>query len=156
MISLALPLSRFPQMFWYPMLAAPLLLATALIARHTRLGWKDLGLRRLSLPLQLALPMGGLGIGALEYLILRPTPSHMDLSWPGVLLSCLILLLFTGFLEELIFRGLMQQFALAALGPRAGLWYIAILFGVLHMGYLSIADIVFVTLIGALFGQIVG
>jgi uncharacterized protein len=155
-VSLTLPLAHFPQMVWYPILAAPLLLATALIARHTQLAWKDLGLHRLNLPLQLALATGGLGIGALEYLILRPTPSHMDRSWPGVLLSGFVLLLFTGFMEEVVFRGLLQQLAQAVLGRRVGLWYIAILFGVLHIGYLSILDVVFVAMVGALFGQLVG
>jgi uncharacterized protein len=155
-VSLTLPLSRFPQLLWYPILALPLLVAAALITRNTGFLWKDSGLRRHNLPLQLALAIGGLGIGALEYLILRPAPSQIDGSWPGLLLSALILALFTGFTEELIFRGLIQGLAQLVLGRRAALWYVAILFGVLHTGYLSILDVVFVVLVGALFARLVG
>src|SRR5262249_55119946 len=74
LLSLPLPLPRLPQMVWYPVIAIPLLISTYLIARQLGVSRRDLGLRVGVIPLQLALALGGLGIGALEYLILWPAP----------------------------------------------------------------------------------
>jgi len=64
-----------------------------------------------------------------------------------VWLPALILLVFTGFLEEYIFRGLMQR-AAGAVMARFGLIYVSLLFAVLHIGYRSLADFAFVFCVG--------
>lgn len=153
LLSLALPLPRLPQMAWYPVIAIPLLIATYMIVRQLGVSRRDLGLHMGVLPLQLALALGGLGIGALEYLILWPAPQSASFSWNVFLLSSLSLVLFTGFSEELIFRALLQRLALPALG-RWGLIYVSLLFGVMHIGYLSATDVLFVAAIGLLFAQL--
>jgi hypothetical protein len=63
-------------------------------------------------------------------------------------------MIFTGFSEELIFRGLLQTVTMQVLGRRA-LLYGALLFAVMHVGYGSLADIVFVFAVGMLFGLLV-
>jgi membrane protease YdiL (CAAX protease family) len=73
------------------------------------------------------------------------------LEWAEVWLPALILMACTGFGEELVFRGLLQQVASDALGRWAGP-YVAVLFAVLHVGYLSFADVVFVFAIALFFG----
>ncbi|MGH2352075.1 MAG: lysostaphin resistance A-like protein, partial [Chloroflexota bacterium] len=102
-------------------------------------------------PLHLAVGLLGVPLGLLEYRILLPTPLAPGLAWPAVLLPALILLLSTGFAEELIFRGLMQRAAGAALGAWAGPLLITALFAVLHTGYRSWLDLAFVFLAGGLF-----
>lgn len=154
-LSLALPLTHVPQLAWYPFVAAPLLLAAWMIARQVGVSRRDLGLRLGALPLQLALVSGGLGLGALEYLIIRPPLLVAGSSWPMLLIASVVLLVCTGFTEELIFRGLLQRLAAPVLGP-ASLAYVAVLFGVMHIGYLSVVEVVFVALVGALFGRVVG
>jgi hypothetical protein len=69
------------------------------------------------------------------------------------LVPILILMFSTGFIEELIFRGMMQRAATEALG-RFGLPYVAALFAVLHVGYLSVLDVVFVLIVGLFFGWV--
>src|SRR4029453_9463384 len=90
----------------------------------------------------------------MEYAILRPTPLVESYSWRAVVLPILSLVIFTGFTEEVIFRGLLQTVAMPALG-RWTLTYVSLLFAVLHIGYLSLADVAFVFGVGMLFGQIV-
>src|SRR6266545_1643820 len=153
LLSLALPLPRLPQMAWYPVIAIPLLIATYMIVRQLGVSWRDLGLRLGVVPLQLALGLGGIGIGALEYLILWPQPQSVGFSWNVFLLSSLSLVLFTGFSEELVFRALLQRLAQPALG-RWGLVYVSLLFGVMHIGYLSVTDVLFVSAVGLLFAQL--
>jgi membrane protease YdiL (CAAX protease family) len=154
LLSLAMPLVNFPQIAWYPIVSIPLLAATWIIVRQTGVpGWA-MGLRIGNPVLQLMLTGVGLGLGALEYLILRPRPIIASLDWQSVLIASLILVIFTGFNEELIFRGLLQATSTAVLQGRS-LLYVSLLFGVLHIGYLSVVDVVFVTGVGLLFAYIV-
>jgi membrane protease YdiL (CAAX protease family) len=106
------------------------------------------------LPLQIAVALTGVALGYLEYKILKPQPLVETFSLQAIWLPALILLVFTGFLEELIFRGLMQRASLPTIG-RLGLVYVSLLFGVLHIGYRSLADLVFVFLVGLFFSLIV-
>ncbi|MBK9944783.1 MAG: CPBP family intramembrane metalloprotease [Kouleothrix sp.] len=154
LLSLSLPLTRFPQIAWYPIVAVPLFLAAWVVIRLLGISRQTLGLRVGSLPQQIMLIGGGLGLGAIEYAILKPAPLVSSLTPGSLWLPALSLIVCTGFSEELIFRGLLQQVAAPALG-RWALMYVALLFAVLHIGYLSLADVAFVFAVGLLFGYIV-
>jgi len=66
----------------------------------------------------------------------------------------LILLLGTGFVEEFIFRGVLQRSAVEAFGGW-GVIYVSLLFAILHIGFLSWIDVVFVFVIALFFGWVV-
>ena len=154
LLSLSMPLLRFPQIAWYPLVSIPLLIALWLIVRQTGISRQALGIRLGYLPLQLLLVSVGISLGVIEYLILQPQPVVKSLSWQELLLPVLSLLIFTGFTEEIIFRGLLQALALRTL-ERAPFIYVALLFAVLHVGYLSLVDVLFVFAVGVLFAYIV-
>ena len=69
------------------------------------------------------------------------------------MVASVILMVSTGFAEELIFRGVIQRASIQALG-RFGLLYVAILFAVLHIGYGSIPDLILVFTVALLFGWV--
>jgi LysM repeat protein len=96
----------------------------------------------------------GLGFGLIEYLILQPDPLLTELRWDSVWLPILILLIFTGLLEEIIFRGMLQSTASQYLG-RWGVPYAALVFAVLHFGYRSALNVLFVLAVALLFGSVV-
>ena len=155
LMSLSLPLLKFDFMYWYMIIGIPLLLAAWVVFRLSRykaaqvgLGWGRL------LPAQLVIGLSGLGLGLMEYLILKPEPLVESFSLANIWLPALILLVFTGFLEELIFRGLMQQASVNTL-KKYGPVYISVLFAVLHIGYKSWIDLVFVFLVGFAFSIVV-
>ena len=156
LLSLALPLANFPLIFWYAVVGVPLFIATIMSMRVTGVKPNMIGLQFSwrSLPAQLLIGLSGLAIGYIEYLILRPDPLVAELSWELVWLPALILLLFTGFLEELIFRGIMQTSSNQMLG-RLGVVFVAFVFAVLHMGYNSILDMIFVFSVAIIFGLLV-
>jgi uncharacterized protein len=150
--SLSLPLGRLPLLAWYPLIGVPIFASAFLTIRKLGYTRKQLGLT-VSLEglhrQMIMVPFGAvLGIG--EYLIFRPAPLAPRFTIEDIWLPALILLLFTGFEEELIFRGVMQRAALRSLG-RWGLIYVNLVFAVLHIGYLSILDLIFVFLVGLLF-----
>ena len=153
-LSLAMPLIHFPLVYWYLVVGTPLFVAAYLSARQAKLSREMIGLQVRYWPLQLLIGLFGICLGLIEYLILRPQPLVAELRWELVLVPALILLFFTGFLEELIFRGLMQATAWQYLG-RGGLFYIAGVFAVLHLGYRSVIDVLFVFGVALLFGLLV-
>jgi membrane protease YdiL (CAAX protease family) len=136
------------------MVSIPLLVGVFYLVRQVGVTRAELGLVPGKLSLQLMLAGGGLGIGVLEYAILQP---HSMLSRPDLgeaAVAALSLVIFTGFNEELIFRGLLQSQAAPVMKRLAPL-YVSALFGVLHIGYLSVLDVVFVTGVGLLFAYLV-
>lgn len=153
-LSLSLPLQDVDLQYWYAVVAIPLLIATVLVARTLGFSRFDLGLTPGRLPVQLLVASSGVALGALEYLILKPEPLVDDFSWVAILLPALILFVGTGFMEELLFRGLMQSVAQKALGGFA-IVYVAIVFAILHIGYESVLDLVFVFLVALFFGWVV-
>lgn len=153
-VSLALPLQDYIFYFWYLLVGAPLFLSAFLVARYVGFRPADIGLRLNGWPMQLLLGFGGIGLGYIEYLILRPAPLVNALTLEQVWLPGLILIVFTGLLEEIIFRGLMQKAFIDGLGKTAGLLFVSIIFAVLHLGYHSALDVVFVFAVALLFGYV--
>lgn len=149
-VSLGLPLAPFPQVYWYLLTGAPLVAAAVVAMWVLGTPWRAVGLSLRGWAWQPPLALAGVGFGAAEFYILRPAPLIAEMEWRQALLPALILFLATGFAEELLFRGVVQRAALDALGI-GGLVYGALLFAILHLGYLSALDVAFVFGVGLLF-----
>jgi membrane protease YdiL (CAAX protease family) len=154
LLSLSLPLANVPLVYWYLLTSIPLFVATYIAMRTLDIHWGGVGLTLRAWPLQLAVGVVGAAFGYLEYQILRPAPLARSFTLEQLWLPALILLFSTGFMEELIFRGVMQRVAQEALGG----WhivYVSALFAVLHVGYKSLLDVVFVFGVALFFGYVV-
>ncbi len=154
-ISLGMPLVDIPQIWWYPIIYVPLLAATIVVMRILGQRAREVGLNFGSLPVQLAVGLSGFLLGVAEYLILAPQPMIAELTWQEVWLPALIFLMCTGFVEEFIFRGVLQRTAVAVFGSWWGIIYVSLLFAVLHVGFLSLIDVVFVFIVALFFGWVV-
>jgi hypothetical protein len=155
LLSLSMPLLEFDFSNWYLVIGAPLFISVLLVYRLTGYQPQDVGLSLgTGVFWQMVIATTGLIFGYLEFRILKPEPLVESLTLQNVWLPVLILLVFTGFLEELIFRGLMQRASKDTL-YRLGPVYISILFAVLHIGYRSLTDFVFVLLVGLFFSLVV-
>lgn len=138
MLSLALPLDEFSRIYWYALIAVPMLIAAVMIARLLRLSRFDLGLslRGESDPIQLLVALTGISLGAVQYQILKPEPLIDSLTLREFLLPALILLVFSGFTEEFLFRGVLHRAAVMAIGS-LGMITVAVLYASLQMGHAS-------------------
>ena len=154
LVSLALPLQPLPLAYAYLAAGAALLLPVGLAARLAGLSRQDVGLHGRGLRVQLLAGATGAGLGYVEYLILSPRPLLPEPGLSGAWLPLAALLAFNGLLEELIYRGLVQGGASSCLG-RAGLPYSAALFAVMHLGYRSLVNVLFVFSGGLAFGWLV-
>ena len=151
LLSLSLPLAGVPLIYWYAIVGAPLFAAAIFTARAMRYTPARIGLTLGALPTQLIIGASGIFLGYLEYLILKPQPLVGSTHWEEIAVAALILFVFTGFLEELVFRGVMQRALSEGIG-RYGVPYVAVLFAVLHLGYHSALDFVFVLVVALFFG----
>ncbi len=155
LISLSLPLRSVPLIYWYLIISVPLYVAAFILKRLVlQIPWDQVGLHGRGLALQGLIPFLGLPLGMLEYRILRPAPLISGGNPGEFLIAALILLISTGLIEELIFRGIMQQVALEVMG-RQGMVYVSAIFAVLHIGHRSLVDVVFVFGVALLFGWFV-
>ncbi len=147
-LSLSLPLAQIPIIYWYLITSIPLFAALIVAARTLGFSWSNLGLNLRGWPLQLAIGLTGIAFGVVEYYILRPDPLAQGFELSYLWRPALILLVSTGLLEEMIFRGLLQRTSTNTLG-RWGLLYVPLLFAVLHIGYMMFIDVVFVFFVGS-------
>lgn len=154
LLSLSLPLTRFPPVYWYALISIPIFIALAVVAALLGYRSAQVGLTVKRTPVQLLVMFTGVPFGVAEYLILRPSPLVPEFSLAALLLPALILLIGTGFVEELAFRGILQRTMTDVLG-RWGWIYVAVLFAVLHVGYLSVLDVLFVFSVGLFFAWVV-
>ncbi|MCL0052924.1 CPBP family intramembrane metalloprotease [Dehalococcoidales bacterium] len=153
-ISLCMPLANIPLIWWFPIIYAPLLAAAMVVMRLLDYSREQVGLTVKWFPVQLVVGLTGVVFGIAEYFILRPEAMIAELTWQAIWLPAVILLLCTGFVEELIFRGVLQRAALEALGGW-GIVYISLIFATLHIGFLSWINVVFVFVIALFFGWVV-
>jgi membrane protease YdiL (CAAX protease family) len=149
-MSLTLPLIGFPIIDWYFLVSVPVFVSTFMIANV--LGYKrnDLGLVWRRGWVQLLILLCGPLLGWAEGHILTVQGLAGSRTVVSMLPPALILFFCTGFMEELAFRGLLQR---AAFGLFAddGIFFISLLFAVLHTGYRLPEDSVFVFCVGLLF-----
>jgi len=157
-ISLAMPLSNVPQIWWYPIIYASLLAAAVMVVRILGYRARDVGLSFRLFPVQAVVVLSGFLFGVAEYFILTPEPMIIELTWQEVWLPSLIFLVCTGFVEEFIFRGVLQRTAVGAFGGW-GIVYVSLLFAVVHLIHYSavgltrvLMDIGFVFAVALFFG----
>ena len=153
-LSLSMPLAKFDPVFWYLMAGLPVFLAALVVMVPLGLRPQNIGLRWSWSPIQPGVAVLGFGLGLVEYQILRPEPLIEGLTLAHFVLPATILMVATGFLEEFIFRGILQTAASATLGGLVVL-YVSLVFAILHIGYRSAADVVFVLAIALIYGWVV-
>jgi uncharacterized protein len=149
--SLSLPLSAFPLVYWYLASSVPIFVATLLIMRQLDFKHYFFRPRKQHLSLQIFIVLSGVVLGVTEYMILRPQPLIDTFTPLQFVVGASILLFSTGLMEELVFRNVMQVVAIENLGKHFSLLYVSLIFGVLHIGYGSVFDFIFVTLVGYYF-----
>jgi membrane protease YdiL (CAAX protease family) len=152
-ISLTLPLAQIEAPYRYLFAGVPMTIGAILVARAVHMNRQAMGLTWRAPLWQIAIVLVSIVLGFVEYVILRPAPLG-PLPWTAAgFLPALSVGVFTGFPEELVFRGIMQTAARPVLG-RWNWVYVSAVFAVLHIGYASFIDFVFVFFVGLLYGWV--
>ena len=144
-ISLSMPLAGIPQLWWYPIIYTPLLVGAFQVTRLLGYSWGDIGFKVKRISIQLAIALTGFGFGLAEFFILTDEARATNLILGKTpILAGFLLMVTTGFVEEIIFRGVLQRGAVQTLGAWWGMAYVSLLFAIVHWIHGSVLDIVFV------------
>jgi membrane protease YdiL (CAAX protease family) len=166
LLSMTMPIPALSPLYWQLLIGLPALLAIFRVAGVANFTPGQLGLQWRHRRLQLVIAISGFLLSAPAYIFLRPEPL-IDSFQPGeVLLASFILLLFSGFMEELLFRGVLQQLAREVFGREgflfAWLCYTVTLIGnstvsPLYLPFMAMTALFFgywVELTGSLWGAV--
>ncbi len=136
--SLTLPLNQFPVLWRSAVIGVPIFAAVVIAVNQLGIEWGALGLNFRPLLPQILIGALGIPLGLVLYIVLQPVSLIASDSVANVLLSGLILLVFTGFLDAFIFAGLLRRTASALYG-KWGILFAALIFTMLHLGIGSLA-----------------
>jgi hypothetical protein len=151
LLSFTMPISHVSWIYWVAMVGVPLLIAAFLTARLLDLSRASLGLCRRSWPPQVLITLSGLPLSIAAFFLLRPEPPVIRLDWQQAAISALVLIIFAGFTEEVIFRGMLQAVVSETVGS-AALFYGSLVFAVTYIGSQSWSYVLFMGLVGLFFG----
>jgi hypothetical protein len=154
-ISFAISDQSFPGVWYYVLAETPLLVA-ALTARSAfGLSWSSVGVRMPKWPaLAAVVIVTGAGLGYAESRIIHPAALISSLTWANIIIPSILLTIFTGLSEELLFRGLLQHYAVKIMGNRMGIVFVALGWSLLHIGWHSAWDVLFVFAVGLAWGWV--
>ena len=152
-LGLAVPMRYLPPIYWYAAAGVPLFIAVALVARALGIPVRSLAsMPKLAYafgPPQMLFALSGLPLSLLAFAIGRPKPIEIA-SGIELILAVIILLAMVGALEEITYRGMLQDRATELFG-RQGLLYVNALFAAMHFGSLSWLYVPFIALVGLLY-----
>lgn len=142
MLSLSMPLAHFSRLSWFLLISIPTFIAIFTCMWLQALRPINVGLSLPSLqntPIEAGVILLAIPFGIAEYQILKPSPL-LELEAANLITASLIFMVCTGFVEELVFRGLIQYNAIQLMRKWWGIIFISALFAVLHIGNLSLLD----------------
>lgn len=153
-LRLALPVTQANLLYLFFIISVLLFITSITIIKVQKFNRKKVGLVLGNIPVQLIIALSGFLLGFIEYMILMPQPLIPSFTLERVLLASTVLVISTGFAEELLFRGIIQRNAENALGNIYGVVYPSILFMVFHIGWYSSLDVLFVFGVSMFYGYI--
>ena len=156
-LSLSMPLTHFAYIMWFLLISIPIFIAIFTCMMLQGLSLKDVGItfpKAKDIPIELGIVLLAPPMGILEYRILTPEPLLYELTPTSLIAPVFIMVIYTGFVEELAFRGLMQYHAVKMMGWW-GILFIPAIFAIMHIGNLVYWDMLFAFAIGGIYALIV-
>jgi membrane protease YdiL (CAAX protease family) len=148
-INLSLPPFPLHPVFYYFLAGVPMLVGAYLVAQEIGFSFSKAFLGSESFIQVIGGYCLGVIIGLMNYLLFRPqivAPGYEEL--PFLIVSFTVLI-GSGFLEELLFRGILYRAAVETLGQQVGWQYSSLIYASLQLGRFS-AGAVLIALVSAL------
>lgn len=155
LLSLTTPVPGIPVVYWVALVGAPLAVGGVFAARAAGLDLRALGLRRTHWLPQTAIAALGVPAGLGAWLTGGPTRLIDGHTAPAdIVIIVVLLVVFVGFTEEFIFRGVIQA-GMSLVYSRGAVVLTAILYGSSYLGSLSFRYAAYMTLVGLVYGALV-
>jgi membrane protease YdiL (CAAX protease family) len=153
-ISLEVPLTDIPPILLYHLSYALVLVAAIFVVGVLGYTLKQVGFSFGRFPIQLLVGLTGIGFGIAEYFLLVPEPIIAELTFREVWLPALILLVTAGFMQEFVFRGVLQSSSTQVFAGW-GIVYVSLLFAITYIGFLPVTNLIFVFTVSLFYGWVV-
>ena len=155
LINFSIPAFSQKPILSFIFIYAPMIPAILIVVDSKQLTYEKLGINFKNIwyyiPLSILI---GLILGLGEYSTVQITSPIQDLSFINVLTLTLVMILFVGVIEEIIFRSLIQTRLEKTFGMLYGLILSSLLFGLMSAGYGNIYEILYAFFVGLLIGFI--
>lgn len=153
LVSLSLPVFTTVRLLWlasiYTIMYVPLLLTV----RYQKLSRRYVGLIINKATVYLV-PLGillGMALGVIEYRLLSAL-TIFTLQTSNLIVLSIVLLLFVAFVEELLFRSMLQQRFIERCGVIPGILITSAIFGLMHAGLANFVEVLYAGIVGVLLG----
>jgi len=153
-LNLSMPVFFDMTLYTYVFVYAPLLIPAYVMVKGQELDMESLGIST-AINYYYYLPVAllvSLIIALGEFMIIEPGYLIPDLSFFNLLKLSLVMVMFVGLIEELIFRAILQTKLEEMIGNYRGLLLASILFGVMHSGYGTPYEMLFTAFAGLMLG----
>mgnify|MGYP000138556417 CR=1 FL=1 len=151
LVNLGMPVFFQLTAYWFPLIYGPLVPALVYVDRLAPDVDVSFGVRRGLLLAPLAIPLGGL-LAEVESAILQSAALIPTWSLGQLAMITVVMICFVGFVEEYLFRGLLQPVLQESFGRWTGIVAASALFGLMHSGYGIPEEMLFAGVIGFVFG----
>jgi len=153
LLNMSMPVFSGMTLDFFIFIYLPLLLPVYAVIRHQGMRLSDVGLtpRKLYIYIPLAIIAGGI-IGLGESMVINAGSLIPDLSSENLFRLSLVMILIVGFVEELIFRSLLQTRMGDSFGRLRGLLIASLLFGIMHSGYGTFYEVLYTFSAGMVLG----
>ncbi len=148
-----MPVRELEPLLRVPIVYLVFFLSVLIVFYYSDLDSYRLGIRKEKLYLLPFALLLGAGLGLIEYHILQPEKLVPALTVESIMVGVVNISIVTGFIEEFMFRGLIQNFSKHIFSK----WYILytnLIFASMHLVWGNIIEIAFVFLVGILFSVI--
>ncbi len=153
LVNISMPIFFDTTLYSYIFIYTPLIIPIYIVAVQQGFTLKHLGFTlqywKLIIPVSVIV---GFAVAQGEYHIIHAGYLIPDLSFWNILKLSIVMIMFIGLIEELIFRSILQTRLEESMGMFSGLIVASILFGVLHSGYGTFYEMLFTSLAGLAIG----
>lgn len=153
LVNLSVPVFFETTLYAFIFTYSPLAIAAAAVIKYQQISLEEIGITTKNFPIYIVLsvPLGFL-LGLGEFLTIQTGYLIPDLTFGNLLKLTLVMVLFVGLVEELIFRSILQTRFEKVMDARAALIITSLLFGLMHSGYGTFYEIFYTSFAGFIIG----
>ncbi|SNQ61084.1 CPBP family intramembrane glutamic endopeptidase [Candidatus Methanoperedens nitratireducens] len=155
LLNITMPIFFTRTLYIFPLVYGPIFISIYYVAKNQKFSGREIGVSFEKLHIYFpASVILGMVLGRMEYSTITVESLIPAPTFQNVLVFMVIMLIFTGLSEELLFRSMVQTRLEQAAGSMGGLIIASLLFGAMHSGYGTLYEIIFTTSAGFLIGYL--
>ena len=152
MVNLSMPVFFTTTLLWYPLIYGVMFVPVYYVIQQQSITLKEIGIHYSNLNILPLAIVAGINMAIIEYKILNPLPLIENIQLPNIILITLVMFVFVGAVEEIIFRSVLITRFEKVMGNKKAVILSSVLFGVMHSGYGIKAEIIIATVFGLALG----